>query len=134
MIPIHNNRNMDYNNTIEQNTINIKFSNPPPPYPKFSAETNAAPMKLLHIFILEIGEIAGVAEATIKQSYKQMYPKVGELFPEGFVFHTPIHQLPYQQNECDDDMYILLFYLLHNLSHNFIKPELQALSEAFTSE
>lgn len=44
----------------------------------------------------EIGDIAGVAEVTIKQSYKQMYPKRHQLFPEGFVFETPIDLLPAQ--------------------------------------
>ncbi|XP_064616587.1 transcription initiation factor IIB-like [Liolophura sinensis] len=44
----------------------------------------------------EIGDIAGVAEVTIKQSYKLMYPKAHELFPEDFKFFTPIDQLPTQ--------------------------------------
>ncbi|XP_013776044.1 transcription initiation factor IIB-like [Limulus polyphemus] len=42
----------------------------------------------------EIGDIAGVADVTIRQSYKLMYPKAAELFPEDFKFHTPIDQLP----------------------------------------
>ena len=42
----------------------------------------------------EIGDIAGAAEVTIKQSYKLMYPKAHALFPEDFVFDTPIEQLP----------------------------------------
>ncbi|XP_076342105.1 transcription initiation factor IIB-like isoform X1 [Tachypleus tridentatus] len=42
----------------------------------------------------EIGDIAGVADVTIRQSYKLMYPKAAELFPEDFRFHTPIEQLP----------------------------------------
>ncbi|XP_076346933.1 transcription initiation factor IIB-like isoform X2 [Tachypleus tridentatus] len=42
----------------------------------------------------EIGDIAGVADVTIRQSYKLMYPKATELFPEDFRFHTPIEQLP----------------------------------------
>ncbi len=42
----------------------------------------------------EIGDIAGVAEVTIKQSYKLMYPKAHSLFPEDFVFHTQIDMLP----------------------------------------
>ncbi|XP_055956084.1 transcription initiation factor IIB isoform X2 [Patella vulgata] len=44
----------------------------------------------------EIGEIAGVAEVTIRQSYKLMYPKAHMLFPEDFKFDTPIDQLPSQ--------------------------------------
>ncbi|XP_022644745.1 transcription initiation factor IIB-like isoform X3 [Varroa destructor] len=42
----------------------------------------------------DIGDIAGVAEVTIRQSYKQMYPKAAQLFPEDFKFHTPLEQLP----------------------------------------
>lgn len=42
----------------------------------------------------EIGDIAGVAEVTIRQSYKLMYPHASKLFPQDFVFHTPIHELP----------------------------------------
>lgn len=42
----------------------------------------------------EIGDIAGVAEVTIRQSYKLMYPAAHRLFPEDFVFVTPIDQLP----------------------------------------
>ncbi|XP_003743470.1 transcription initiation factor IIB [Galendromus occidentalis] len=42
----------------------------------------------------EIGDIAGVAEVTIRQSYKQMYPRAAQLFPEDFKFHTPIEMLP----------------------------------------
>ena len=44
----------------------------------------------------EIGDVAGVAEATIKQSYKVMYPKAVELFPADFEFVTPISLLPAQ--------------------------------------
>ena len=42
----------------------------------------------------EIGDIAGVADVTIRQSYKLMYPKAAELFPTDFKFFTPIEQLP----------------------------------------
>lgn len=42
----------------------------------------------------EIGDIAGVADVTIRQSYKLMYPKAGELFPSDFKFDTPIENLP----------------------------------------
>lgn len=42
----------------------------------------------------EISEIAGVAEVTIKQSYKLMRERAGELFPENFEFATPVEQLP----------------------------------------
>merc|ERR1712193_450261 len=42
----------------------------------------------------EIGDIAGVAEVTIKQSYKQMFPRAKDLFPENFKFAIPVSQLP----------------------------------------
>lgn len=42
----------------------------------------------------EIGDIAGVADVTIRQSYKLMYPRAAELFPDDFKFFTPIEQLP----------------------------------------
>lgn len=42
----------------------------------------------------EIGDIAGVADVTIRQSYKLMYPHANKLFPEDFRFATPIDQLP----------------------------------------
>ncbi|KAK3086990.1 hypothetical protein FSP39_000088 [Pinctada imbricata] len=44
----------------------------------------------------DIGDVAGVAEVTIRQSYKLMYPKAHLLFPEDFKFATPIEQLPAQ--------------------------------------
>ncbi|XP_054712121.1 transcription initiation factor IIB-like [Uloborus diversus] len=42
----------------------------------------------------EIGDIAGVADVTIRQSYKLMYPRAQELFPEDFKFFTSIENLP----------------------------------------
>jgi len=42
----------------------------------------------------EIGDIAGVAEVTIRQSYKQMFPRAKDLFPENFKFAVPVSQLP----------------------------------------
>ena len=42
----------------------------------------------------EIADIAGVADVTIRQSYKLMLPRAAELFPEGFKFATPIANLP----------------------------------------
>lgn len=42
----------------------------------------------------EIGDIAGVADVTIRQSYKLMYPHAAKLFPDDYVFTTPIDQLP----------------------------------------
>ena len=42
----------------------------------------------------DIGDIAGVADVTIRQSYKLMYPHAKELFPDDFKFSTPIELLP----------------------------------------
>ncbi|RUS89100.1 hypothetical protein EGW08_003108 [Elysia chlorotica] len=42
----------------------------------------------------EVSDVTGVAEATIRQSYKAMIPKAIDLFPEGFKFVTPIECLP----------------------------------------
>lgn len=42
----------------------------------------------------DIGDIAGVAEVTIRQSYRSMIGRAAELFPANFVFDTPIERLP----------------------------------------
>jgi len=42
----------------------------------------------------DIGDIAGVAEVTIRQSYKSMLPKAAMLFPSDFKFATSIDALP----------------------------------------
>lgn len=42
----------------------------------------------------EIGDIAGVAEVTIRQSYKSLLPKAISLFPQDFKFNTSIDSLP----------------------------------------
>ncbi|KAL3117934.1 hypothetical protein niasHT_005177 [Heterodera trifolii] len=42
----------------------------------------------------EIGEIAGAAEVTVRQTYRLLLPKALELFPPDFRFETPIDQLP----------------------------------------
>lgn len=42
----------------------------------------------------EISEIAGVAEVTIRQSYKEMFVRAADLFPENFNFFTPPNMLP----------------------------------------
>lgn len=43
---------------------------------------------------LEIAEIAGAAESTIKNTYRLMYPQAFRLFPEDFEFDTPVYRLP----------------------------------------
>eukprot|EP00090_Calanus_glacialis_P046047 TRINITY_DN8847_c0_g1_i1.p1 TRINITY_DN8847_c0_g1~~TRINITY_DN8847_c0_g1_i1.p1 ORF type:complete len:317 (-),score=51.23 TRINITY_DN8847_c0_g1_i1:90-1040(-) len=42
----------------------------------------------------EIADIAGVADVTIRQSYKLMLTRAKELFPADFTFVTPIENLP----------------------------------------
>ncbi|XP_010785743.1 transcription initiation factor IIB-like [Notothenia coriiceps] len=42
----------------------------------------------------EIGDIAGVADVTIRQSYRLIYPRAAELFPTDFKFDTPVDKLP----------------------------------------
>ena len=41
----------------------------------------------------EIGDIAGVAEVTIKQSYKSLIPRAGDLFPTDFIFHIDLMEV-----------------------------------------
>jgi len=42
----------------------------------------------------EIADIAGVADVTIRQSYKLLLTRAKDLFPDDFVFVTPIENLP----------------------------------------
>ncbi|ODM87965.1 Transcription initiation factor IIB [Orchesella cincta] len=42
----------------------------------------------------EISKVAGVSDVTVRQVYKLMYSRAGELFPKDFVFFTPIDMLP----------------------------------------
>merc|ERR1711981_741791 len=42
----------------------------------------------------KISDIAGVAEVTIKQSYKLMRDRAAELFPDDFKFDTEVDKLP----------------------------------------
>lgn len=42
----------------------------------------------------EIGEIAGAAEVTVRQTYRLLFPRAADLFPEDFRFDTPVEQLP----------------------------------------
>jgi len=46
------------------------------------------------VVCVEIGDIAGVAEVTIKHSYRLMLPRAHDLFPAEFQFATPLDQLP----------------------------------------
>ncbi len=54
-------------------------------------------MLLCHVllsYVLEIGEIAGAAEVTIRQSYKLLFPRALELFPPDFKYAPNIAELP----------------------------------------
>ena len=44
--------------------------------------------------LIEIGDIAGVADVTIRQSYRLIYLRAAELFPSDFKFVTPVDKLP----------------------------------------
>ncbi|ODM89542.1 Transcription initiation factor IIB [Orchesella cincta] len=41
----------------------------------------------------EISKVAGVSDVIVRQVYKLMYSRAGELFPKDFVFFTPIDML-----------------------------------------
>lgn len=45
------------------------------------------------VHVSEIGEIAGAAESTIKQTYRLLLPRADELFPPDFNFVVPIEKL-----------------------------------------
>lgn len=48
--------------------------------------------------ILEIGEIAGAAEVTVKQTYKLLQPRAAELFPDDFKYGAEMDPLPWFLN------------------------------------
>lgn len=70
----------------------------------------------------EIGDIAGVADVTIRQSYRLIYPRAAELFPPDFKFDTPVDKLPqlWKQRALTatifllflQDCYLFSFFLL----------------------
>ena len=45
-------------------------------------------------FFSEVGDVVGVADSTIRQSYRLLYPSREQLFPKDFVFSTPLDSLP----------------------------------------
>ena len=49
---------------------------------------------LFCFLFIEIGDIAGVADVTIRQSYRLIFPKAAGLFPSDFKFTTPVEKLP----------------------------------------
>ncbi|XP_062515164.1 transcription initiation factor IIB-like [Corticium candelabrum] len=42
----------------------------------------------------EVGAVVGVAETTIRATYKLIYPAREQLFPEDYEFTVPLHKLP----------------------------------------
>ena len=42
----------------------------------------------------EIGDVIGVADVTIRQSNRLIYPRAPDLFPTDFKFDTPVDKLP----------------------------------------
>ena len=59
-------------------------------------------MELAHLVALmcwsywspEVGDVVGVADSTIRQSYRLLYPSKGLLFPQDFHFATSLEDLP----------------------------------------
>ena len=49
---------------------------------------------ILFASLSEVGDVVGVADSTIRQSYRLLYPAREELFPTDFKFVTPLDQLP----------------------------------------
>ena len=49
-----------------------------------------------HCYLLtpEVGDVVGVADSTIRQSYRLLYPAKGQLFPQDFHFATSLEDLP----------------------------------------
>lgn len=43
---------------------------------------------------VEVGDVVGVADSTIRQSYRLLYPSRHKLFPTEFKFDTPLDELP----------------------------------------
>lgn len=50
------------------------------------------------LFIIEVGDVVGVADSTIRQSYRLMYPHRAKLFPKDFKFVVSIDDLPKHWN------------------------------------
>ena len=46
------------------------------------------------LFPPEVGDVVGVADSTIRQSYRLLYPQRDQLFPKDFAFSTPLESLP----------------------------------------
>jgi transcription initiation factor TFIIB len=42
----------------------------------------------------EVGEVVGVADSTIRQTYRLLYKDRDKLFPPDFSFTTPLDDLP----------------------------------------
>ena len=49
---------------------------------------------MLYVFSPDVDICLGVADVTIRQSYKLMLPRAKDLFPADFKFTTPIENLP----------------------------------------
>jgi hypothetical protein len=46
------------------------------------------------VYFPEVGDVVGVADSTIRQSYRLLYPQRDQLFPKDFAFSTPLDSLP----------------------------------------
>lgn len=94
----------------------------------------------------EIGDIAGVADVTIRQSYRLIYPRAAELFPPDFKFDTPVDKLPQlwrPHSLHSDDIFLLylqdcIFLFLNHIFVGFgrflLSSRLQAFVKALSQE
>lgn len=93
--------------------------------PEFSHSLKTSRVQIVNVkpdlwpLSAEIGDIAGVADVTIRQSYRLIYPRAAELFPPDFKFDTPVDKLPQLWNRCPQhgDHIFLLF--LQDCIHSF---------------
>lgn len=75
-------------------------------------------------FSTEIGDIAGVADVTIRQSYRLIYPRAAELFPPDFKFDTPVDKLPQLWNRCAHTATIFPLFLPDCYLFSFFSPSI----------
>jgi hypothetical protein len=72
-----------WNNIIKIHLINL-----------CSINTSIHLLIIVVLYFAEVGDVVGVADSTIRQSYRLLYPSREELFPTDFKFVTPLDQLP----------------------------------------
>ena len=55
---------------------------------------NTMIVNTLDLLSPEVGDVVGVADSTIRQSYRLLYPSRDKLFPPDFKFATSVEDLP----------------------------------------